>query len=208
VANPRLLHIDSSITGAQSVSRQLTARITARLKSQQPGLEILYRDLAANPVPHHTGEILAAKSVGVAGPELAEDFDAITQALEDFMASDIIVIGLPMYNFSIPSQLKTWIDCLAVPGRTFSYGEGGVKGLAGGKRVILASARGNAYTEDPYALMDYQETFVRGFFGFIGISDIEIIRAEGVAFGPEQRESALNAALTQADALSVLEPAG
>jgi FMN-dependent NADH-azoreductase len=106
-----------------------------------------------------------------------------------------------MYNFSIPSQLKAWIDCLAVAGKTFSYSESGVKGLAGGKRVIIASARGNIYTDTPVAALDHQESFLTGFFGFIGVTDLETVRAEGVAFGPEHRARAVENALTQAAAL-------
>ena len=193
----KLLHIDSSITGAQSVSRQLSAASVERLRAVHPGLSVIYRDLEADPVPQQSGVLLAAKATGQVLPDLNEA-DAV---VDEFMAADIVVIGAPMYNFSIPSQLKAWIDCLAVAGKTFSYSESGVKGLAGGKRVIIASARGNIYTDTPVAALDHQESFLTGFFGFIGVSDLEIVRAEGVAFGPEHRARAVESALAQAAVL-------
>jgi FMN-dependent NADH-azoreductase len=198
----QLLHIDSSITGAQSVSRQLTAGIVARLKQTNPGLSLTYRDLAATPVPQQSPSILVAKGgVSVDAAVLGEV--ATTDAvLEEFLAADIVVIGAPMYNFGIPSQLKAWIDCLAVPGKTFSYSAAGVQGLAGGKRVVIASSRGNFYSAaSPIAFLDHQESFLSGFFGFIGVTDISFVRAEGVNVSPEQRESALAAALAEATTL-------
>jgi FMN-dependent NADH-azoreductase len=197
----KLLHIDSSITGANSVSRKLTARIVERLKASQPGLEVSYRDLAVDPVPHHTGEIMLAKAAGAAAPDHQPAFDAINAVLEDFMAADIVVLGAPMYNFSIPSQLKAWMDCLAVPGRTFRYSQAGVEGLAGGKRLIVASARGNIYTSTPFSAFDHQETYIASFFGFIGVTDIEFVRAEGIMLGPDVAAPAIEAALAHADAL-------
>jgi FMN-dependent NADH-azoreductase len=221
----KLLHIDSSISGGQSVSRQLTASIVARLKQTTPGLEITYRDLAIAPVPHQSPTILFAKmkalyeAGALAGHvvEMVADavqggakVDASTQAefaetnvvLDEFLAADIVVLGAPMYNFGIPSQLKAWIDCLASPGKTFKYTATGVQGLAGGKKLIIASSRGGFYTAaSPMAFMDHQETFLTGFFGFIGISDAAFIRAEGVGLGPEQRKLALETALTDVSAL-------
>lgn len=193
----KLLHIDSSITGAQSISRQLSAASVERLRAIHPGLSVIYRDLASDPVPQQSVALLAAKATGQVLPDLSEA-DVV---VDEFMAADIIVIGAPMYNFSIPSQLKAWIDCLAVAGKTFSYSESGVKGLAGGKRVIIASARGNIYTDTPVAALDHQESFLTSFFGFIGVTDLETVRAEGVAFGPEHRARAVENALTQAAAL-------
>ena len=196
----KLLHIDSSITGANSVSRKLTRRIVDRLKAQNPGLDVQYRDLAADPLPHHTGEIMTAKATGAAGPQDKPAFDAINAALEDFMAADIVVIGAPMYNFAIPSQLKAWVDCLAVAGRTFRYSAAGVEGLAGNKRLIVASARGNVYS-GPLAALDHQETYIASFFGFLGVKDIEFVRAEGVMLGPDVATPAIEAALAHAEAL-------
>jgi FMN-dependent NADH-azoreductase len=221
----KLLHIDSSISGGQSVSRQLTASIVARLKQTTPGLEITYRDLAIAPVPHQSPTILFAKmkaqyEAGALAAHPGEmvaaavrggaKVDASTQAefaetnvvLDEFLAADIVVLGAPMYNFGVPSQLKAWIDCLASPGKTFEYTATGVQGLAGGKKLIIASSRGGFYTaSSPMAFMDHQETFLTSFFGFIGIRDAAFIRAEGVGLGPEQRKLALETALTDVSAL-------
>ena len=197
----KLLHIDSSITGANSVSRQLTARIVDRLKAQNPGLDVTYRDLAVDPVPHHTGGLLAAKASGTPGADHQIAFDDVNAVLEAFLAADIVVIGAPMYNFAIPSQLKTWMDCLAVAGRTFRYSASGPEGLAGGRRLIVASTRGNVYHGTPMAVLDHQEAYIKSFFGFIGVNDIEFVRAEGVALGPDVAAKAMEAALAMADAL-------
>jgi FMN-dependent NADH-azoreductase len=118
--------------------------------------------------------------------------------LDEFLAADIIVLGAPMYNFGIPSQLKAWIDCLPAPGKTFKYSATGPEGLAGGKKVVIASSRGGVYSaSSSMAFMDHQESFLKSFFGFIGITDITFVRAEGVNMGPEQRRSALDSALAE-----------
>lgn len=215
----KLLHIDSSISGAESVSRQLSASIVSRFKDTLPGLGVSYRDLAADPVPHQSPAILFAKlkslyEAGALAGEIGERVAAAMQggaqvdasaqvaatnvALDEFLAADIVVIGAPMYNFGIPSQLKAWIDCLAAPGKTFSYTATGVEGLAGSKKVIVASSRGGFYAaSSPMAFMDHQETFLTSFFGFIGVTDITFVRAEGVNTGPEQRQRALESALAE-----------
>jgi len=191
-----LLHIDSSITGRQSVSRRITASIVAHLKQSEPSLAVTYRDIAAQPIPHQSEAVLAAKATGNASPEIQRDIAAAETALNEFLAADTVVLGAPMYNFGIPSQLKAWIDSLAIAGKTFRYTEKGAEGLCGGKRVIVASARGGIYTPpSPMAAFDHQETYLRNFFGFIGIPDIAIVRAEGVAIGAEMRQQALEAAL-------------
>ncbi|KRA56776.1 FMN-dependent NADH-azoreductase [Caulobacter sp. Root655] len=192
----KLLHIDSSILGAGSVSRTLSSAIVAAQRAQHPGLQVSYRDLAAAPVGHLSGAHLAAGQGAV--PEdatLAADFDDGVAVLEAFLAADIVVVGAPMYNFSIPTQLKAWIDRLAIAGRTFRYGANGVEGLAGGKTVIIASSRGGVYAEGtPMAAFDHQETYLRGVFNFFGITDVRFIRAEGVAMGDEQRAKSVEGA--------------
>ena len=195
----KLLHIDSSILGAGSVSRTLSSAIVAAQQAQHAGLEISYRDLAAQPVGHLSGAHLAAGQGAV--PEdatLAADVADGAAVLDAFLAADIVVVGAPMYNFSIPTQLKAWIDRLAIAGRTFRYSEKGVEGLAGGKTVIIASSRGGFYGEGtPIAFLDHQETYLKGVFSFFGINDIRFIRAEGVALGDEARGKAVDGA--QAD---------
>ncbi|CCM78941.1 FMN-dependent NADH-azoreductase [Rhizobium mesoamericanum] len=192
----RLLHIDSSILGAASVSRQLSQAIVAAELAANPHIEITRLDLAGQEIGHLTGQHLAAAhGVVPEAATLADDVAAGNAALEAFLAADIVVIGAPMYNFGIPSQLKAWIDRLAVAGRTFRYTENGVEGLAGGKRVIIASSRGGMYgAGTPMEALDHQETYLRSVFNFFGVTDVAFIRAEGVALGEEQRKQAIVAA--------------
>ncbi len=185
-----ILHIDSSITGDQSVSRRLTARIVEGIRSGLPDSTITYRDLAKEALPHHA-----------LAHETERDRAAATDSLDEFLDADIVVIGAPMYNFAIPSQLKAWIDTLLIAGKTFQYGENGVQGLAGGKRVIVASSRGGVYSGGPLAWLD-QETYLRHILSFIGITDVEFVRAEGLAMGPDARQLAIETALAQADVVS------
>jgi FMN-dependent NADH-azoreductase len=221
----QLLHIDSSISGEQSVSRQLTASIVAHLKHTTPDLEIIYRDLVTVPVPHHSPALwqrkLQALSEGgtlntgakplqetfapdehAAALQLERDFATINAMLHEFLATDIIVLGAPMYNFAIPSQLKAWIDCLAVPGQTFRYTKQGAEGLCQDKRIIVASSRGGIYTApSPLASFDHQESYLTSFFNFIGVSDITFVRVEGINLGGEQRQRSLSAALAKVTTL-------
>jgi FMN-dependent NADH-azoreductase len=200
----KLLHIDSSILGAGSVSRTLTSAIVAAQRAQRRGVEVSYRDLVAQPLGHLSGAHLAAGQGAV--PEeaaLAADVADGLAALDAFLAADIVVVGAPMYNFSISTQLKAWIDRLAVAGRTFRYTSMGVEGLAGGKTVIIASSRGGFYGEgSPTAFLDHQETYLKGVFNFFGITDIRFIRAEGVALGDEQRGRAVEGAQAEIDGLA------
>jgi FMN-dependent NADH-azoreductase len=138
-----LLHIDSSILGGNSVSRSLSAAVVARLRAATPGLHVTYRDLAASPVSHLSGAYLAGQSAEVQHDQaMQEDLRLGGEVLEEFLAADIVVIGVALYNFTVSSQLKAWVDRVLVAGKTFRYGEKGAEGLAGGKRVILAVARG------------------------------------------------------------------
>ncbi len=174
----KLLHIDSAITGDGSVTRQVSADIVKRLVTSKDGLEVTRRDLAADPLSHFT--------LGDLPPQ-----DGSTPILNEFLAADILVIGAPMYNFTVPSQLKAWIDRILVAGKTFAYGETGVVGLAGDKRVIVAISRGGFYGPDsPAAANEHLETYLTGVFRFIGITP-EFVIAEGVMVGPEQRDAAL-----------------
>jgi FMN-dependent NADH-azoreductase len=181
----KLLHIDASALGTYSVSRGLTAAIVAEYKSHHPVVEVTYRDLTAQPLPHWS-PVADANT---------PDAQLNTEVLEEFLAADVIVIGAPMYNFSIPSQLKAWIDRIAVAGKTFHYTANGPEGLAGAKRVILASSRGGTYSAAPAASLDFQENYLRAVFGFLGVSNVEFVRAEGVAMGDEHKENAVNGAL-------------
>ena len=181
----KLLHVDSSALGSYSVSRQLTADIVAELKRTAPDATVHYHDLAAQPLTHWAPITDANDPVAVAG----------NQMLEEFLAADVVVIGAPMYNFAISSQLKAWLDRILVAGKTFRYTANGPEGLAGGKRVIIASSRGGYYgKETGRAAVDFQEPYLRAVFAFIGVSEIEIVRAEGLAVGDEQKSAALKSA--------------
>ena len=205
----KLLHLDSSILGGNSVSRTLTARIVAAEKALHPGIEVISRDLGSAPISHLTAEHLTARQGAV--PERAEirtDVAAGEDALDEFLAADIIVVGAPMYNFSVPSQLKAWIDRIAVAGRTFRYSDTGPVGLAGGKTVIVASTRGGFYGPGtPNAALEHQESYLRAVFQFLGVSDIRFVRAEGVALGEEQKTRSMRDAEKAIEGLAARRPA-
>lgn len=198
----KLLHIDSSVLGPHSVSRQVSAAIVARLRQATPSLDIQYRDLTQTPLAHLSGSHLAAAQGAPAPAELAPDLAASQAVLAEFLAADIVVIGAPMYNFTIPSQLKAWIDRILVAGKTFKYGANGPEGLVGNKRVIVAISRGGYYGADtPAAPLEHLESYLRSVFGFMGITNSEFISADGVQVGPEHREKALASALEAATGL-------
>jgi FMN-dependent NADH-azoreductase len=198
----KLLHIDSSVLGPHSVSRQVSSAIVDRLRQATPGLDIVYRDLTSTPLAHLSGHHLAAAQGAVPEAALLPDITASQAALEEFLAADIVVIGAPMYNFTIPSQLKAWIDRILVAGKTFKYDAQGVQGLAGNKRVIIAVSRGGFYgAGTPMAALEHLETYLRGVFGFIGVKNLEFIAADGIQVGPEHREKALAGALQAATGL-------
>ena len=198
----KLLHVDASILGDSSVSRQISAAIVEALKAGNPGVEVTRRDLGAEPIGHLTGAYLAGQSADVKHDQaLQEDLDLGGRALAEFLASDVVVLGVPMYNFGVPSQLKAWIDRILVAGKTFRYTAAGAEGLVHGKRVVMAVSRGGRYEGTPAKALEHQESWLKGVFGFMGVDDVTTIRAEGVAHGPEAREAALKAALDEAGAL-------
>lgn len=181
----KLLHLDTSALGTNSVTRELSAAIVARWQDAIPELAVEYRDLDADPLPHLTGRSLAKAD--------ATQAEADEATMQQFLAADVVVIGAPFYNFSIPSTLKAWIDRVAVAGRTFRYtAEGKPEGLAGGKRIVIASGRGGLYGDASPA--DFQEAYLRQVFGFLGVTELEIVRAEGVAYSPQHRADAMAAA--------------
>ncbi|MGY4617686.1 FMN-dependent NADH-azoreductase [Bradyrhizobium sp. USDA 4472] len=203
----KILHLDSSILGAASASRSLSAAIADELKRQHSEAIVIHRDLAAEPISHLTGAIAAGfRDTGF------KDCDAATCAeharsetlVQEFLASDVIVVGAPMYNFSVSSQLKAWIDRVAQAGRTFRYTESGPVGLSGGRRVIVASTRGGMYSTGPGAVMDFQEAYLKAVFGFLGITDLTFVRAERLTKGGEIRTQSLEAA--QAAVSNVMKP--
>jgi len=180
----KLLHIDSSIQGEASASRELTREIVARWRAERPDTEVTYVDLVAQELPH-----LSQKSL-VRADELEAARNA--EALEQFLAAEAIVIGAPVYNFTIPSQLKAWIDRITVAGKTFRYTEKGPQGLAGGKQVIVAVSRGGMRAAD--ASGEFGEPYLKFLFAFLGIDDVRFVRAEGLAISPQHRAASLSAA--------------
>ncbi|HEX4740886.1 MAG TPA: NAD(P)H-dependent oxidoreductase [Caulobacteraceae bacterium] len=173
-----ILHVDSSINDENSVSRSLTLATVSHLASLDPAAKVVRRDLGVAPLPHFSLADYADPSVA-----------------DEFLAAQTIVIGAPMYNFGVPSQLKAWLDRLAIRGKTFSYGDNGPEGLSGGRKVIIVSSRGGMYSAgSPVAAFDHQETYLQAFFAFLGVTDITFVRAEGVAMGDEARQQAIQAA--------------
>ncbi len=201
-----ILRIDSSILGEHSASRRLTAAVVKRLLEGNPDAFVTSRDLARNNVPQFSGALADIASVPVEqrSSELQRDAMELLAVLEEVLVADAIVIGAPMYNFGIPSQLKSWLDALAVPGKTFQYDAAGFKGLLGAKRVVIASARGGFYGADtPMAAFDHQETYLRSFFGFLGVTRMEVVRAEGLKVSAEMMDLGMAAGLRQAAELQV-----
>ncbi len=201
----KLLHIDSSILGGNSVSRQLTAQIVASWRASHPATQVSYLDLAIDTPSHLSVESLGFRMP--AGSDLTEvqkRENAVSEALvSQFLASDVIVVGAPLYNFSIPTQLKAWIDRIAQAGRTFTYTDKGPVGLAVGKTVIVASTRGGVYsTSDAGNAMEHQESYLKTVFGFLGITDVRFVRAEGLAMGDAPKAAAVSAAEVEIKALS------
>ncbi|SMG49943.1 FMN-dependent NADH-azoreductase [Paraburkholderia susongensis] len=194
----KLLHIDSSIRGAQSVSRTLTAEIVKCQKALHPGIEVIYRDLAADPALHLSDVHIAAWAGGaVEGAALSCDLETGQEYLSELFEADIIVVGAPMYNFSVPSQLKAWIDRIIVLGQTFEYDESGELQtfLPSGKKIIVVSTRGNVYQPgSPTAALEHHESYLRTVFSFLGLHDVTVVRAEGLALGPDARDAAIREA--------------
>jgi FMN-dependent NADH-azoreductase len=199
LASKKLLHIDSSVLGPHSVSRQVSAAIVDRLRQATPHLDIVYRDLSLTPLAHLSGSHLSAAQGAVPEAAVLAEIAAGQAVLDEFIAADIVVLGAPMYNFTIPSQLKAWIDRIVVAGKTFKYGANGAEGLAGDKRVIVAVSRGGFYgAGTPAAVGEHLESYLRFVFGFIGVANPEFISANGIQIGPEYRAKALAAALQAA----------
>ncbi len=180
-----VLHIDSSIQGEGSASRLLTRAIVAQLKAERPRARVTYRDLAASELPHLSAAVLSQADAAGAAQSAA--------ALGEFLAADVIVLGAPIYNFSLPSQLKAWIDRIAVAGKTFRYTESGRQGLVHGKKVIVAVARGGLHV--PGVAPEFGESYLKFLFGFLGIEDVTFVRAQGLSLSPQQRTAALDAAV-------------
>ncbi len=194
----KLLHIDSSPLGGASVSRELTRRAVAQWAASHPGTQVDYLDLAKDAPSHLNSDSLGFR-LGVAADGLSDvqrrENEVSERLVSQFLAADVIVVGAPLYNFTIPTQLKAWIDRIAQAGRTFKYTEKGPVGLATGKTVIVASSRGGMYAGNPaMEALEHQESYLKTIFGFFGITDVRFVRAEGVAMGEQAKKTALEAA--------------
>lgn len=188
----KLLHIDSSILGDNSASRQLSAQVVKAWQAAKPGLEVTYRDLASEGISHFSGVTLGALGTAAELRDAVQKHEADLSAstLAEFLAADAVVLAAPMYNFTIPTQLKAWIDRIAVAGQTFRYTEAGPEGLCGNKKVIVVSTAGGLHVGQPSGVA--HEDYLKLLLGFIGITDIEFVRAQGLAYGEEARSKALN----------------
>ncbi|SDY64235.1 MULTISPECIES: FMN-dependent NADH-azoreductase [unclassified Pseudomonas] len=193
----KLLHIDSSILGDNSASRQLSRQVVEAWKVAEPGITVTYRDLAADAISHFSAQTLVAAgtSAELRDAALKYEADLSTETMAEFQAADALVIAAPMYNFSIPTQLKAWIDRIAVASQTFRYTEAGFEGLCGGKKLVIVSTAGGLHAGQPSSVG--HEEYLKVMFGFLGITDIEFVRAEGLAKGDDMRNKGMNEAQAQ-----------
>ena len=189
----KILQIKSSVFSGNGQSSRLADEFVALLRLQNPGARVVERDLAAEAVPHLDGARVAAF---LAKPQerSAEQNTVVAYSdalIGELRRADVIVLGLPMYNFGVPSQLKAWFDHIARAGETFKYTDKGAVGLLTGKKAYIFAARGGAYAGTPN---DWQTQYVRYFLGFLGITDVEFVYAEGLALGEESRNKGIAAA--------------
>lgn len=189
----KILHIDSSITQEASVSNQLTRNILKHLQQQYPDSTVVSRDVGVNPPAHLSLPVcMAVRSQDLSGltEQQKVEVQEIHRSIQELKDADIIVIGAPMYNFTISGGLKAWTDQVCQAGSTFKYTEQGPQGLLQDKPVIIASARGGIHG----SASDFEEPLLKMVLGLMGITNITVIRAEGVNMGPEQKQAALDAA--------------
>ena len=191
----KVLYLDSGILGERSVSRIMTERAIARIKAEYPDADVTYRDFATDPVPH-----LAAETAGEWQALMVPDDPASPPEqtlsrilLDEFLAADIVLIGASLYNLTVPSTIKAWLDRIVIVGKTFSYTpEGQLMGLMGHKRAIVCISRGGFYAEGhPSHEIEHCEKYMRSILGFMGIEKIDMITADGTSVSPETREQAL-----------------
>ncbi len=193
----KLLHIDSSILGDHSASRALTAKVVAALEAATPGLEVSYHDLAHDALGHFSAASLAAGATPgeQRSAEQRDEAERNARALQEFLAADVLVLGAPMYNFTIPTQLKAWIDRITVAGTTFRYSEAGPVGLCEGKKAIIVATAGGIHAGKPTGLA--HADYLKLVLSFLGITDVQTVYAEGLAYGDEAKSAALASAERQ-----------
>lgn len=188
-----LLHIDSSARFTGSITRQLSAAYAEQWQAKNPDGKVVQRDLATSDIPHISEALLGAYFTP-ADQRSAEQQSIIAlsdKLVDELLAADTLVIGIPMYNFAPPSAFKAWIDHVCRAGRTFSYTDKGPVGLVTGKRAVVILTRGGVYSEGPAQALDFQGTYIKGVLGFIGITDVELVIAEGVSMGEEKTKEAI-----------------
>lgn len=203
-----VLVLNSSVGGADSVTRLLVEDAVAEIRRRDPAAQVVSRDLAANPVPHLAPDGVA----GVRTPTATTQAEIAARDLSNTLiaelrAADTVVIGAPMYNFGLPSTLKAWFDHVLRAGETFRYSEAGPEGLLKNKRVIVIEARGGLYSEGPAQALDFQEPYLRQLLGFVGLTDVTFVRAEKIGFGPDARAAAIASARTVLTGLALPQAA-
>ena len=188
-----LLLVTSSVFGDNSKSGQLAREFVDAWRQERPGTRVVERDLGGEPLPHLTGATLSAIMTPAEQrtPEQAAVAQRADELIEEVEAADVIVMAVPMYNFSIPLTLKAWIDHVARAGRTFRYTADGPVGLLKGKKVIAVMSRGGVYSRGPAKAFDFQEPYLRHLLGFLGITEVTVVYAEGLNISPETAANAL-----------------
>jgi len=196
-----ILFVSSSPRGAESYSHQIARRIVDDIKAGHSAAKVVVRDVAKDPLPHVgeafvTGRLLPPEK---RGPSEAKALAVSDALVDELSAADVIVLAVPMHNFGLPSSLKAWIDHIVRPGRTFSYSEKGPQGLLKGKKAIVVVSRGGVYSDGPMKKFDFQESYLRSVLGFIGITDVQVVRVEGVAMGEDAVKGAIASAKAQSE---------
>jgi FMN-dependent NADH-azoreductase len=189
-----ILYVASSSRGSASYSNRVATDVLTELRDRNPGAAVTVRDLAREPLPHIDDDFVAATR-GPAASQTDEQRALLARSdtlVDELLAADVVVIAAPMINFTVPSNLKSWVDYVARAGRTFRYSEKGPEGLVTGKQVILVVARGGVYAGNP--ALDFQVPYLKSVLGFLGMTDVEVIEVEGTAFGPDAAEKAVAAA--------------
>ena len=200
-----ILTLRSSVLGKASASNRLIDEAIENLRSTSPTIRIIDRDLAATPIPHLDGNATEALRGDPADSDGMRVRALSDELIEEARAADVLLIGAPMYNFGISTVLKSWFDYVLRAGKTFRYTEAGPEGLLTNKRAVVILTRGGIYSEGPTRTMDAQKPHLRTLLSFVGITDIEFVLAEKLAFGPEDREAALNSAKHKiADVMQIL----
>jgi len=198
-----ILFVSSSPSGWNSYSHQFASHIVDDLKARHPGAKVVVRDVAKEPLPHVDAAFATGRALP---PEKRSPAEAEALALSDILlaeleAADVLVLAVPMHNFGVPSTLKAWIDHVVRPGRAFSYSEKGPEGLLKGKKAVVVVARGGVYSEGPAQQFDFQEPYLRAVLGFIGITNVRVVRVEGMAMGEQALKNAMASAKAQSEKL-------